>query len=195
VDCLRRQTHRHQARQIVTANSRERSSDPTPGVPTADDLHLLDALVQDGRGSHAELARATGWSVARVARRLAALESSHTLLCDVDLLPERLGYQLNAVLWMTLSPEHTHAVGTELAPHDQIAFVAATTGPRNVMAVALCRNEHDLYRYLSGPFAAVGHIAAYEISVRTELLKQSASLVSHGRLTSMPMGKGAGIRS
>jgi DNA-binding Lrp family transcriptional regulator len=73
-------------------------------------------------------------------------------------------------------------VGTELATHDEIAFVAATTGPRNLMAVALCRDEHDLYRYLSGPFAAAGHIESYEISVRTQLLKQSASLVSQGRL-------------
>jgi hypothetical protein len=50
------------------------------------------------------------------------------------------------------------------------------------MAVVLCRDDENLYRYLTGPFAAVGHVASYDVSVRTELLKQSTSLVSHGRL-------------
>ncbi|MET4429726.1 Lrp/AsnC family transcriptional regulator [Mycolicibacterium sp. 624] len=171
-----------QARQIIAGQGRETPTHSTPAAPTGDDMRLLEVLADDGRASHAELARATGWSVARVARHLAVLQTSRTLRYDVDILPERLGYHINAILWLTLPPEHTHTVGSELAAHDEIVFVAAVTGPRNLMAIALCRDEQDLYRYLSGRFAAAGPIAAYEISVRTEVLKQSASLVSHGRL-------------
>lgn len=171
-----------QARQIIADNDRKFPTDGPPAAPTTDDMHLLDVLSRDGRASQAELARATGWSVARVARRMAILEASRALRYDVDVLPEYLGFHINAILWLTLPPEHTDTVGTELATHDEIVFVAAITGPRNLMAVALCRDDEDLYHYLSGRFAAVGHIATYEISVRTQVLKHATSLVSHGRL-------------
>jgi DNA-binding Lrp family transcriptional regulator len=110
------------------------------------------------------------------------LQTSGTLLYDVDILPERLGFHTSAFLWLTLPPEYTHAVGTQLATHDEVPFVAALTGRCNLMVVVICRDEEDLYRYLAGRFAAVGHVATYDVSVRTELLKQSASLVTHGRL-------------
>jgi DNA-binding Lrp family transcriptional regulator len=171
-----------QAHQVVEGIYHEERTDGAPTAPTDDDTRLLEELAHDGRASHAELARATGWSVPRVARHLTALQTSGTLLYDVDILPERLGYHTNAFLWLTLPPEHTHAVGTQLATHDQVAFVAALTGRCNLMVVVICRDEEDLYRYLAGRFAAVGHVATYDVSVRTELLKQSASLVTHGRL-------------
>jgi DNA-binding Lrp family transcriptional regulator len=55
----------------------------------------------------------TGWSPARVKRRMAALEASGTLAFDVDLLPDRLGFNINlnvnAMLWLT-TPQHHAAV-------------------------------------------------------------------------------------
>lgn len=172
-----------QAHQVVGGTHRH--EEPADGPPTAladDDMRLLAELAHDGRASHAELARATGWSVPRVARHLTALERSGTLLYDVDILPEQMGYHVNAILWLTLPPEHTHAVGNQLATHDEVAFVAAITGRSNLMAVVICRDEEDLYRYLAGCFAAVRYVATYDISIRTEQLKQSMSLVTHGRL-------------
>jgi DNA-binding Lrp family transcriptional regulator len=172
-----------QAHQVVAETYRyEELADGAPTAPTEDDMRLLVELAHDGRTSHAELARATGWSVPRVARHLTALERSGTLLYDVDILPEQIGYHVNAILWLTLSPEHTHAVGSQLATHDEVAFVAAITGRSNLMVVVICRDEEDLYRYLAGSFATLRRVATYDISVRTEQLKQSTSLVTHGRL-------------
>ena len=73
------------------------------------------------------------------------------MLYDVDILPEHMGYHVNAFLWLTLPPEHTHAVGNQLAAHDEVAFVAAITGHSNLMVVVICRDEQDLYRYLAVP--------------------------------------------
>lgn len=159
-------------------------------IPAADppieaihgDENLLNELSRNGRTPHAELAKATGWSVARVNRRLRALEASRTLIYDTDLLPERIGYQTNAVLWLTTAPEHTAAVGTELAAHDEVAFVAALTGTSNIMAVAICRDTQDLYRYVTEALAATKRIQSYAISIRDRSLKQSVSLVTRGRL-------------
>ncbi|ORW09975.1 Lrp/AsnC family transcriptional regulator [Mycobacterium kyorinense] len=151
-------------------------------TPTTQDRPLLDALAEDGRATQAHLAERTGWSMARVARRVAALETSGALVYDVEVLGERLGFHLNAMLWLTVTPLHLRRVGEQIAAHDEVAFAAAVSGRNNLLAVVICRDADDLYRYLTENLAAIDDIRAYDISVRAQRLKQSASLVAGGRL-------------
>lgn len=156
-----------------------------PGQPaqlTAEDRPMLDALAEDGRAPHSQLADRTGWSVARVRRRIAALAASGGLVYDVDMLPERLGYHLSAMLWLTVAPGHIHRAGERIAAHDEIAFAAATSGPKNIVAVAICRDAADLYRYLTDRLGAIQELLTYEVSIRTQRLKQHGSVIAHGRL-------------
>lgn len=151
-------------------------------APTPQDRPLLDALSEDGRTPYSRLAELTGWSVARVVRRVAALEESGTLVYDVDVLPERLGYHVTAMLWLTAAPQHLVSIGEQIAAHDEIAYAGATSGRNNLMAIAICRDVDDLYRYLTEQLAAVDHLHAYDVSIRRQVLKQSASVVALGRL-------------
>lgn len=151
-------------------------------LPTTEDRPILEALAEDGRAPHSKLAALTGWSVARVGRRIAALEASGALLYDVDVLPERLGYQLSAMLWLTLAPRDIHRVGERIAAHQHIAFAGATSGSKNLMAIAICRDTDDLYLYLSEQLGQIEEILSYEVNIRTQRLKQHGSLVAHGRL-------------
>lgn len=154
-----------------------------PHVPPDDkDAPLLDALAEDGRTSHTRLAEVTGWSKGRVARRLESLESSGALSYDIDLLPERLGYHLNATLWLRVAPALLERTGHEIAGHEEVAFAGATSGDHNVMAIVTCRDAEDFYRYLTTRLATVPGVDAYGVSIRVRRLKQAASLISHGRL-------------
>ncbi|MFB6814064.1 Lrp/AsnC family transcriptional regulator [Streptomyces sp. NPDC056347] len=168
-----------QVRQLVAGR-------PAPTGPplaaTDEDLPLLEALAEDGRASHTRLAEATGWSAPRVARRLEALEAAGSLVFDVDAVPERLGYGLNATLWLQVDLPRLQAVGEELSRHAECAFAAAISGRHNIMAVVICKDPEDFYRYLSGRFARTEGVRGYEISVRVRRLKLAASLVLHGRL-------------
>ncbi|MZD06260.1 AsnC family transcriptional regulator [Streptomyces sp. SID5785] len=158
-----------------------------PPLPTTDaDAPLLAALAEDGRVTQARLAEVTGWSPARVARRLVALERSGTLFYDVDLLPEPLGHRLNATLWLRVPPAELERVGLALARHDEVAFAAAVSGTHNIMASIACRDAEDFYRYLTTRVAAIGGIDAYSVSIRVRRLKQAASLITHGRLVHSP---------
>ncbi|WP_329262908.1 AsnC family transcriptional regulator [Streptomyces sp. NBC_01478] len=162
----------------------ERPLTPT-GPPvrlTEEDTPLLDALAEDGRATHTQLADVTGWSTARVARRLDALESSGALLYDVELLAARLGFALNATLWLRVAPARLERVGEEIAGHDEVAFAAAISGDSNIMVVAVCRDNEDLYHYLTTKVAAVPGIDGYGVSIRVHTLKQATSLISRGRL-------------
>ncbi|MFD7640570.1 Lrp/AsnC family transcriptional regulator [Kitasatospora sp. NPDC059795] len=157
-------------------------------APTDEDRPLFDALAEDGRASHTRLAEVTGWSAARVARRLEALEAGGSLTFAVDILAERLGYELNAILWLQVDLPELHRVGEELGRHDESAFVAATSGKHNLMAIVICRDTADFYRYLSGRLAEIDGIRGYEISVRARRLKQSVSLIHQGRLIHPALG-------
>ncbi|MFF8367326.1 Lrp/AsnC family transcriptional regulator [Streptomyces lydicus] len=116
---------------------------------TAADGALLVALERDGRTGQADLAAATGWSPATVARRMAALRAAGALFFDVEVDDALFGATTQAMLWMTVSPTHLDRVATALARHDELAFVAATTGRTNVVAHALCPDPAALHRYLT----------------------------------------------
>jgi DNA-binding Lrp family transcriptional regulator len=151
-------------------------------TPTDDDRALFETLAEDGRVPHSQIADNIGWTPARVKRRIAALEACGTLTYDVDLLPNRLGFNLNAILWLTTSPRHVADVGEQIAIHDEIASVVALSGRNNLSAVAICRDADHLYRYIAERLAAIDHIQSYDVSIRTQRLKQAASLIFHGRL-------------
>ena len=150
--------------------------------PSEEDEPLFRALAADGRAPHSRLAEQTGWSSARVKRRIAALERAATLVFDVELLSDRLGFNVNAMLWLTTTPRQLATVAEEIATHPEVATVCAITGRSNLMAVVICRDVDDLYRYVVQRLASVEHIESYDLSIRTQRLKQAASLVAHGRL-------------
>jgi DNA-binding Lrp family transcriptional regulator len=140
------------------------------------DRLLLDVLAVDGRASAAELATATGWSQTTVRRRLAELRSSGALYYDLDLegasalLPE-LRSALWTALWLDVEPARLAEVGEALAGHREVAFCGATTGTSNVYAAVNCRNAAALYRYLTGPVAALPGIRRSETAPIHRTLK------------------------
>lgn len=167
---------------LILQQAEPRSPSSPPPAPTDEDRALLDALAEDGRASHVRLAQHTGWSAARVKRRIASLETSGTLTYDVDVLPSQLGFHVSAMVWLTTSPRHLARVAEQLAVHDEVASVSAVSGRDNLMAILICRDVEHLYRYLAQRLSAVAHIRGYDVSIRTKRLKQAASLVAHGRL-------------
>lgn len=168
--------------QVAKLQPPHRAHPNQPTAPTAEDQPLLDALADDGRMSDSALAALTGWSPARVNRRLLALQAGGTLSYDLDVLPERLGFMLNAIVWISVAPAHLATVAEQIVRHDEVASVATVSGPANVMVVVICRGPADLYGYLTQRLGTVDHIQAYDVSVRSKRLKQAGSLIAHGRL-------------
>jgi DNA-binding Lrp family transcriptional regulator len=116
---------------------------------TEADRLLISALREDARLSYADLAGVTGTTAATAARRLAGLRARDALFFDVDIDPALLGVTVSALLWMQVAPAHLETVATALARHDELAVVAATTGPTNLVAHALCRDAEALHHYLT----------------------------------------------
>ncbi|MDQ0598303.1 DNA-binding Lrp family transcriptional regulator [Streptomyces canus] len=135
------------------------------------DHALLDALRRDGRAGVAELAVDTGWSPATVSRRLDHLRACGTVFFDIEIDPALLGGSVRALLWMAAAPAHLDEVATALAGHDELAFVAHTTGPTNLVAHALCPDTAALYQYLTHGLGAVKAIRTLETAPVLRTLK------------------------
>ncbi|MFI6509223.1 Lrp/AsnC family transcriptional regulator [Streptosporangium sp. NPDC050855] len=141
------------------------------------DRLLLARLSVDGRTSHTDLAAATGWSESTVRRRLDQLRESGALYYDLEVDCPYFGFRTQAWLWMTVSPSHLAGVGEALATHREVTFAAATTGPTNLAANILCRDDEALYAYLTDRIAGLDGIQRLETAPIIRNIKQSGSLL------------------
>jgi DNA-binding Lrp family transcriptional regulator len=163
----------------------------TPHRLTSADNDLLAALQRDGRCNIAGLAAATGWSPATVGRRLAELQRSGALYFDVEINPALFGATTQALIWATVRPTQLEEIAATLAQHEELAYVAATTGSSNVVAYAMCASPAHLHDYLVRGIGAFDAIHALESAPVMQTLKAS-SPVTHTDPTvsrSMPLSR------
>ncbi|MBH0779403.1 Lrp/AsnC family transcriptional regulator [Nocardia bovistercoris] len=163
----------HQTRQLEP-----RRDGPVSGRALSNaDNALVTALQADGRAGLTELATATGWSSATVARRLADLRAREEIFFDVQLDDTHFGITTRALLWMSVPSSQLDRAGAELAEHPELAFVLATTGPNNLVAQVMCPDPGALHHYLT---RRLGGIAAIRTPEVTPVL---ATIKAAGRIT------------
>lgn len=147
-----------------------------------DDALLAAALHEDGRAGYAQLAAITGWSPSRAARRLDALLASGALYIDVEVATEPLGFSALAMFWLTVAPSGLADAAQRLAAARETAFVAAVSGPANLLAAVACRNTPELYDFLIGEIGALKAVHTVETSPAAHRVKQAGSLMRGRRL-------------
>ncbi|MBE8517435.1 Lrp/AsnC family transcriptional regulator [Amycolatopsis sp. H6(2020)] len=137
------------------------------------DRPLLDALSIDGRAPYPALAAATGWSESTVARRIRALRAADLLRFDLDVNAAALGYRTEARLWASVPPAHLAQTGAAVAAHPEVTFCAATTGPTNLLISTVCRDNRDLYRYLTERLGALPYIGEIQTAPVIRVVKRA----------------------
>ncbi|PXX65212.1 AsnC family transcriptional regulator [Nocardia tenerifensis] len=147
-----------------------------------EDGALLELLARDGRAGFSVLARATGMSIGRVARRIAALQAAGILYFDLDIAPAALGSSLSAFLWLRVAPARLDAVGRAVAQHDETDYAAAVTGPFNIFAVLTADTAEGLYHYVTTKMATLDGVHSFELTPVLERFKQAGSSTTGGRL-------------
>ncbi|RDI51636.1 Lrp/AsnC family transcriptional regulator [Nocardia mexicana] len=161
---------------------------PPPAAPRGrtevlpEDLPMLNLLAVDGRTSVARLAQATHRSHGRTARRLDALVASGTLVFDIDLAYELLGFRSLAYLWLTVHPQHLAEGGQLLADQPEVPFVVAITGTANLLASVVCRTAEDLYAFITTKVRLLEGLTMVETSPVIRTVKQAGALRNGLRL-------------
>lgn len=156
----------------IAALTPERPAGARSARLTEADTPLIDALSWDGRLSYAELSTATGWPESTARRRVQELFDSGSLYTDVEIEPELYGFRAAVIMWLSVAPSRVVAVGTALAGHEEIVFAAATTGPTNMQAIAICRDMPAFYRYVTERLSLLDGVERIESSPVLKHVKQ-----------------------
>jgi DNA-binding Lrp family transcriptional regulator len=139
------------------------------------DHALLAHLADDGRASHSQIATAIHSHESTVRRRIDELRRAGALVFEVDLDPRTLGMEAHAYLWLSVAPSELGQVGTILASHPEVAYVAATTGRTNLFVSAVFRDSHHMYEYLSARLATLPGIQSVESAPSIRTLKRTGA--------------------
>jgi DNA-binding Lrp family transcriptional regulator len=165
---------------------RERPGELAAGVDepvlAPDDEDLLRHLAIDGRMSFAALAAAVGRSEASVARRVGALLERGTLFARTEIATALLGFNTIATLWLSVAPSSLERVGAEIAAHPEVEFSGAVSGSANLVVAVICRDNPDLYAYLTRRLGSIDAIRESEIVVAVRRLKQAGTIMDGDRL-------------
>jgi DNA-binding Lrp family transcriptional regulator len=139
---------------------------------------LFGVLEVDGRAPYADLAAATGWSETTVRRRVDQLRDADALYLDLELDLPAFGYRSVTWLWLSVPPSQLAAVGDALAKFPEVAYAAATTGPANLAACAVCRSQEELYEFLTGKVGALPGVERVETAPVIRTLKQASPVAA-----------------
>ncbi|GAA2896297.1 AsnC family transcriptional regulator [Actinoplanes cyaneus] len=140
------------------------------------DAPLIEALSWDGRRSYAELSAATGWPESTARRRVQELFESGSLYTDVEIEPSLYGFRAVVVMWLSVAPSRVASVGNALARHEEIVFAAATTGPSNLQATAICEDMPAFYRYVTERLSQLDGVERIESAPVLKHVKQMGSV-------------------
>jgi DNA-binding Lrp family transcriptional regulator len=162
----------------VTVRGRPLPPDATAEAPGELDEALFAALALDGRTAYAELAAACGWSETTVRRRMDQLRDLGVLYYDLELDMPSFGFRASAWLWLSVPPSHLADVGAALAKFPEVAYVTATTGPANLAACAVCRDEESLYEFLTAKVGALPGVERVETAPIIRTVKQASPVMA-----------------
>ena len=73
-----------------------------------------------------------------------------------------------------MPPSHLADVGAALAKFPEVAYVTATTGPANLAACAVCRDEEALYEFLTAKVGALPGVERVETAPIIRTVKQAS---------------------
>jgi DNA-binding Lrp family transcriptional regulator len=166
------------------ARSGVRRPDPRgwsgPVTLDAQDERLLAELRRDGRAPVTALSATLECSQAAASRRLDRLIESGLLYFDVEIAPEHLGYQVEALLWVTVAPAALENVAIAAAEHPHVAMAGATSGTTNLVLMVGCRDAADLYDYVAHRLGPLDGVRAVETAPIIRTVKRAGSLIGTG---------------
>jgi DNA-binding Lrp family transcriptional regulator len=142
------------------------------------DAALFSAFALDGRTPCADIAAACAYSETSVRRRMDQLRATGTLYFDLELDMPTFGFRSSAWLFMSVPPSHLAEVGTALAKFPEVAYVTATTGPANLAACVVCRDEECLYYFLTAKVGALPGVERVETAPVIRTVKQASPVMA-----------------
>lgn len=113
------------------------------------DVKILRELIADARLSFREIARRTKLSVVTVAARIRELEKQGVIQGYTAILnPQKLGYDLVAIIELVISRGKLLDVQREIAKNPNVYGVYDVTGTSDAIVIARFKNREELSKFV-----------------------------------------------
>lgn len=137
-----------------------------------DERRLIGLLAGNGRITAAEAGRILDLSQSTAYRLIQSTLRRGIVRPRVEVEPAQLGYELEAVIALTITPGAIEAVAGELARHPSARYVSIVAGTASVIHQGVFRNEDEMADFLTRDLAPLPGITALQVSVVLRMLRR-----------------------
>ncbi|MFE7277404.1 Lrp/AsnC family transcriptional regulator [Streptomyces sp. NPDC057623] len=170
------------------------STSATPGPLTEDELRTLRLLAADGRTTAAQVSRRLAIGQSTAYRLTQSLLQRGLVRPRVEIEPALLGYALEAVVALTVSPGAITDVAASLSTHPSARYVSTTAGHSCVVHQGVFRDERGLADFLTHDLAGLPGVTSFDVSIVLEALRRHWLDREAGRLAAAAPGTDHGDR-
>lgn len=136
------------------------------------DRRIITMLQADGRCSNREIARSLGVPEATVRYRVRRLTDGGLLRITALIEPEKLGYDLTAVISVQAQAPLIKAISETLMTFSEVMYLVVTTGVHDIVFTATFRNHDHMYHFISERLAPIEGVARIETAIGLRVLKR-----------------------
>lgn len=141
------------------------------------DRAIHTCLREDARMSSSEIARQLGYVSARAVRnRIDRLVGRGFIAINAAAVPERLGFPINADIFIEAEPGKIQEVADQLCSLEQVSYVALSTGETDISASVIAIDMHDLQTFITEKLHTISGVRKTRSYVLTKVLKQTCDL-------------------
>lgn len=152
------------------------------------DRQIVACLGEDARMPYRDLAGRAGISETTAARRVESLLSSGCLQFRTLVSPQLLGYETEALLWLTVDARYLDRVGRRLVEEPSVQQLVATAGSYHLVGrVALARHQ-DLYDLLTDRIGSLPGVRDVDVTFELQTLKRFWVVADEMRPPGRPAG-------
>jgi Lrp/AsnC family transcriptional regulator, regulator for asnA, asnC and gidA len=126
------------------------------------DQQIISLLQQDGRRSHADMARTVGKSIQTVRNRIDRLVAAGVIELMAVLNPPALGLEREVVIGLRVKQGCLKTVGDRLAAMEMVSYVAFLAGSVDILIEVLLRDDEDLFHFLRDVLGGIDEILGSE---------------------------------
>ncbi len=141
------------------------------------DLAILKALEENCKVPYKEMGRNLGFVASTIHARVKRMEEQGVIQQFIAMVdPSKLGYNVNAILGLSVDPTRLAEVGKKIAAFPEVKLVASSTGNHDLLVHILVQDNARLgdlilkIKSIDGVLQGAGNI---HISIFTRIFKDS----------------------
>lgn len=136
------------------------------------DRSIVTLLAEDGRLSATEIAQRLGTASERTIRnRIAALLQTRRIAIAAIPDPTALGDGVKADLMIEAAPGHIDSIAAALGEHDEVGYLATTTGPYNLTVSVMFKDHAALLVFIEDVVAPLPGVRRVEPWITLRMFK------------------------